>query len=147
MGSSYDALARLRGLRKSIAAARAKAAAGATQALDEADARAKKLESGETAMAGVGRRRAGGGLAGVNGRLGAILNAMDGADAAPTAAERDAAERLRNEAEGLIAEARQLEASLPKLNASLRRAGVPEVRAEAYADDADSESREGAEIE
>ncbi|HEX4438895.1 MAG TPA: hypothetical protein VH854_02425 [Thermoanaerobaculia bacterium] len=136
MTASYDALAKVRGLRKSIAAAKEKAAAGAKQALDDVDARAKRIESGE-AGGGGGRRRAGGGLAGVNARLGGILNAMDGADAPPTAAERESAAHLRQEADALVAQWHELEKSLPK--------GVAAIRLNPA--DGDSESPSGVEIE
>ena len=57
MRASYDALVKVRGVRKSIAEAREKAAAGggaALKSLEEADARAKHIESGER----TGRRAA-----------------------------------------------------------------------------------------
>jgi len=148
MRASYDALVKVRGLRKSIAEAREKAAAGggaALKSLDDADARARHIESGD-GQAG-GRRRAGGGLAGANGGLAAILTALDGADAPPTAPQRAAAQRLRGEVDALVAEWRELETTIPKLNVRLRAAGVPEVRAVAAPPDGDSDSRSGVEIE
>jgi len=147
MSASYDALVKVRGLRKSIAESREKAAAGgaALKSLDDADARARHIESGD-GQAG-GRRRAGGGLAGANGGLAAILNALDGADAPPTSPQRAAAQRLRGEVDALVAEWRELEAALPKLNGRLRAAGAPEVRADAAPSDGDSDSRSGVEIE
>jgi len=148
MRASYDTLVKVRGLRKSIAEAREKAAAGggaALKSLDDADARARHVESGD-GQAG-GRRRAGGGLAGANGGLAAILTALDGADAPPTAPQRAAAQRLRGEVDALVAEWRELETTIPKLNVRLRAAGVPEVQAVAAPPDGDSDSRSGVEIE
>ena len=138
MNASYDALAKVRGLRKAIVAARAKAGAGGPQAkaLEDADERAKKLESG--GVPGGGRRRGGGGgLAGANARLGGILNALDGADAPPTAAQREAAGRLRQEVDALVAQWKELEASAPK--------GLAAVRLEPA--EAESDSGSGVEIE
>jgi hypothetical protein len=134
MGASYDALVEVRAVRKSIAASKEKAG---SRGLADADAKAKTIESGD-AQAGGGRRRGGGGgLAGANARLAGILNALDGADAPPTAAQREAAGRLRQEIDALVAEWRALKPTLPK--------DLAQTRPDAFA--SDPSSRSGIEIE
>jgi hypothetical protein len=140
MGESYDALQSVRALRKDLAARRAKASGPAADALRDADAAAKKVESGE------GR---GGGLAGLNALLSSILTGVEGADASPTTIQTQAADGARARLAPLLEDWKKLQATgVPRVNASLRAAGIDEVAVRAGEDEAEvSDQREGVEIE
>ncbi|MFY9549990.1 MAG: hypothetical protein WAU32_02465, partial [Thermoanaerobaculia bacterium] len=103
MGESWDALQRVRALRKDLAARKEHASGAAADALRDADIPAKRIETGE------GRR---GGLAGINSLLGAILIAVDGADAAPTTIQRQAYARARADLDRLLADWKGLPGAL-----------------------------------
>jgi photosystem II stability/assembly factor-like uncharacterized protein len=139
MGESYDALQSVRVLRKDLAERRAKASGAAADALRDADAAAKKVESGE------GR---GGGIAGVNALLASLLTAVEGADAPPTAIQTQAAAGARDNLGKLLEEWKNLQATVPRVNASLRAAGIEAIAVRSGEDEPEvSDEREGVEIE
>jgi hypothetical protein len=129
MDASFGALARVRAFRAQLAkrSERAESKGTAAEAIAEADSEAHRLEGGE----GHSGRRGGGGLAGVNATLGAILTAVDAADAAPTAIQREGYAAARASLEDLMAGWRKLSGDgMSKLNEALRGAGLPEVTTE-----------------
>jgi hypothetical protein len=140
MGESYDALQSVRALRKDLAGRRAQASGAAADALREADAAAKRVESGEAR---------GGGLGGVNALLSSLLPGVEGADAPPTTIQTQAADGARAKLVRLLEDWKKLQATgVPRVNATLRAAGIEEVAVGAGEGEPEvSDEREGVEIE
>jgi photosystem II stability/assembly factor-like uncharacterized protein len=140
MGESYDALQSVRALRKDLEARRTKASGAAADALREADAAAKKVESGEAR---------GGGLGGVNALLSSLLPGVEGADAPPTTIQTQAADGARAKLVRLLEDWKKLQATgVQRVNATLRAAGIEEVAVGAGEGEPEvSDEREGVEIE
>jgi photosystem II stability/assembly factor-like uncharacterized protein len=134
MDSSFEVLAKVRALRAQLIKRRDEGNAGnaaakaAGEAIAEALAQAHRIEVGDAVA---GRRARSGGLAGVQATFGAILVAVDGADAAPTATQREGFASAQAHGQELLAGWRTLSGDgLVRLNAALRAAGVPEVTLE-----------------
>ncbi len=87
MGESYDALARVRALRKKLSGKTAE--------------RARSLETGKPPAAG---------LAGVNTLLATLLEGVDGSDDAPTSTQKETLARTRASLDRLLSEWKSLEA-------------------------------------
>jgi hypothetical protein len=117
MSSSFESLERVRAVRRQAGGLKERAgslaAAGALAALDKkAAAFDEGLES----------------FAHTNSTLGAILTAIDAADAAPTATQTRACDDLRKALETRQAQWKTLEVEdLAALNATLRQAGLPPI--------------------
>jgi photosystem II stability/assembly factor-like uncharacterized protein len=137
MNASFEALLRVRGLRKSLEERKSEAAAVAAVQRE-----AQRLEEGETRS---GRRLAG--LAGVNGTLAAILNALDLSDTPPTAIQKETYAGARARLDELLAASRKLlDQGLPRANAALKGAGLPELSIEEL-ENATPEEGEGSGVE
>ena len=137
MDASFEALMRVRGLRKSLEERKTDADA-VTGALSEA----KRIEEGETQS---GRRLAG--LTGVNGTFAAILNALDLSDTPPTAIQKESFASAKARMDELLAASRKLlDQGLTKVNAALKGAGLPQLTVEEL-ENATPEEGEGSGVE
>ncbi|MEP6994331.1 MAG: hypothetical protein ABI968_07415 [Acidobacteriota bacterium] len=129
MDSSFDALTRVRALRGRLAQRKERSGAtgAAAEAIAEADREASQIEEGETR----GPRRPGGGLAGLNATLAAIVTALDLSDSAPTAIQQTEYESARSRLDELLSRWRRLSVEgLARLNAALRGAAMREITLE-----------------
>ena len=122
----FDALARVRGMRRQLAALRGNPAADSLRAaIDSVDARLEDLESGTGPRAG-GRKRSS--LVALNGDLAGLFGVVEGADARPTDQVERAVVGSRIDLELALGMAKSFtEALVPSLNRRLKAAGLPVV--------------------
>ncbi len=135
MNASYDALVRVRALRKELVARQSRVSGKSADEVRSAAARARELETGEGPT---GKLSPEGGLVGINGRLGTVLEGIDGADAVPTSIQKDALAGARANLERLLPACKALEETA-------RRAGISVLDLDLSGPDSDE--RAGIEIE
>ena len=123
MNGSFESLERVRGVRRQAGGLKERARSGAAaDALAAFDKKAAAFDEGSESFAHT------------NSSLGAILTAVDAADAAPTATQTRACDALRKALETRLAQWKTFEAEdLAALDTTLRQAGLPPIGAQAGA--------------